>query len=236
MERKLGRYQEFDERSRNFRAVEGVEELPLRNYTWSCDVFNDQGREGSCVGFGWGHELSARPAPYRVDAGFSQRIYRRAQQLDYWPGEDYEGTSVLGGAKAVSELKTASGRNLIDRYLWAFGTQEVCRTLGYRGPIVFGCDWWTGMWDTDDNGFLHVTGTIAGGHCVMLNRIKMVKVNETNGWIWSNIDMDKSFVQGRNSWGRYWGDDGNFKLTLSDLNKLVYDGADACVPRGRHWK
>jgi hypothetical protein len=235
MYRTFDRYQEFDERSRSFRAVAGIEELPLRNRSWRCDVWNDQGFEGACVGFGWGHELSARPAPYLVDADFSRSIYYRARQLDRWIGEDYEGTSVLGGAKAVSELKTPTGQNLMDTYTWAFGTQEICRAIGYKGPVVFGCDWYEGMYDTDARGFVHVTGDIIGGHCVLINKVKLTRKEYPGPWVWSNINWKYSYVQGRNSWGRYWGMDGNFKISLTDFDRLVYDGADACVPAGRHY-
>jgi len=235
MERGLGRYQEFDERSRKFRAIVGVEDLPLQNKIWTVPVWNDQGQEGACVGFGWGHELAAQPAPYMTDYDFSMKIYHRAQQLDQWFGEDYEGTSVLAGAKAVRELTTPTGQPLIEGYSWAFGTEELCRSLAFKGPVVFGCDWYEGMWDTDENAYIHKTGGRVGGHCVCLNRVVLKKIDATKPLLWNNVNMETSFVRGRNSWSRDWGYYGNFRLSLVDLDALVKDGADACIPYGRHW-
>src|SRR5689334_10441072 len=85
----------FDEKSRNFRAVEGIEDKPLRSYAWACNAWLDQGREGACVGFGWSHELCAKPGVHMVDNNFALAVYHRAQQIDEYPGEDYSGTSVL---------------------------------------------------------------------------------------------------------------------------------------------
>ena len=136
MERTFDRLAEFDERSRLYRAVDLIQDYWLRSYTWGVDVWNDQGYEGACVGFAWSHELSARPKIYRVYADGARKIYKRAQVLDQWPGEDYEGTSVLAGIKAVQELKGINGLPLIQEYRWAFGIEEVVRVVGRRGPLV----------------------------------------------------------------------------------------------------
>lgn len=63
---------------------------------WS---FYDQGQEGACVGF-----ATARALTMIERKRFDGRdIYHRAQKIDEWPGEAYEGTSVRAGIDVVRE-------------------------------------------------------------------------------------------------------------------------------------
>jgi hypothetical protein len=56
----------------------------------------DQGPFPHCVGYSWRQWLSS--APLMTKTGPSAvEIYRQAQQVDEWPGEMYDGTSVRGG-------------------------------------------------------------------------------------------------------------------------------------------
>lgn len=234
-DRRLDRLQQFDEKSRNFPATAGLEDNFFRSYTWSCGVYNDQGREGACVGFAWSHELSAKPKIIATDDAFAQRVYKRAQQLDPWPGEDYSGTSVLAGAKAVQELVNSRGKALIREYRWAFGIQDVLKVVAYRGPIVLGIDWYTGMYKPDENNMIYAAGELAGGHAIMANGVKLVRRAGTSGYPmrWEDIDPDKSLVRLHNSWGVNYGLGGNAFITVTDLNKLLQDGGDACIPTVR---
>jgi hypothetical protein len=234
MERVLNRVVHFDERSRSFPATAGIEENPFRSYTWRCNAWNDQGREGACVGFAWSHELAARPAEYPTDAAFAQKIYQRAKQLDPWPGEDYDGTSVLAGAKAVKEMVGLAGKPLIEEYRWAFGIEDVLRVLGYRGPLVLGLNWYEGMFDPDVNGFIRPTGAILGGHAILARAVKIVWRNGHGPATVENLDTEKSFVTLRNSWGRDWGIGGDCRISVLDLNILLREQGEACVPTVRH--
>ena len=230
----LGRREEFDERSRLYRAVELISTKELRSYTWSCDVFNNQGKWGACVGFSFSHELSARPKVYRVGEDVAHAIYNRAKVLDPWPGENYDGTSVLAGVKAVMEMKGVKGLPLIQEYRWAFGIEEVVRVLGRRGPVVLGVLWYQGMWDTDVNGFVSPTGEVVGGHAIMANGVRCVwKDPLSTDRTWTNLDTDKSYVKLHNSWGTGWGQGGTCKITVKDLGVLLTRGGEACIPMRR---
>lgn len=234
MERTFDRIAEFDERSRLYRAVDLITDYWLRSYTWGCDVWNDQGWEGACVGFAWSHELSARPKIYRVGEDVAQRIYKRAQQLDQWPGENYEGTSVLAGIKAVQEMSGTQGLPLIREYRWAFGIEEVVRVVGRRGPLVLGVNWYEGMDNVDANGFIHVTGTIRGGHAVMAHGVKCVwKDPLSTDRTFRNLDVNKSFVKLHNSWGKSWGNNGRAKISVAGLDRLLREYGEACIPMKR---
>lgn len=224
----------YDPRSRNFRAVEGIEEKPLRSKYWRCDTVLDQGSEGACVGFGWSAELAAKPKVYPTDNEFAKILYHRAQQLDEWPGEDYSGTSVLAGVKAVQEHKDEYDRPLVGEYRWAFGVEDILRTVAYKGPVVLGITWYNNMYQPDEENYIHAEGDIVGGHCILLNGVYIVR-NDVNGpFDYSNVNKDKSAVKLHNSWGADWGVDGEAWLSVTDLTKLIEDQqGEACIPSRR---
>lgn len=229
-DRVVDRLVQFDERSRRFSAVEGIEEKPLRSKQWECDVYNDQGREGACVGFAWTHELSAKPKPIKRDADFALEIYRRAQQIDPWPGEDYSGTSVLAGVKAVMEHKNSRGNPLIQEYRWAFGTEDVLRVLGHRGPVVLGIEWQYSFYTPDSNGQIWLDNNPVGGHAIMAKGVDLVKKDPDGPDTYDNIDLVESKVRLHNSWGTGYGLGGDCLMNVYDLNHLLMDkDGEACI-------
>jgi hypothetical protein len=213
---RLGRLTEFDERSRDFpiRALLEIRPAP-RSYTWRCGVHLDQGQEGACVGFSWAHELAARPAVNAVDDVLARKIYRRAQELDQWPGSAYSGTSVLAGAKAVQE---AGG---MAEYRWAFGLQDLVDGLGYAGPAVLGIDWHEGMFRPASDGRIRPTGPVLGGHAILAYRV-VTPLRGRPDQIWL-----------RNSWGPGWGVGGDAWLSWDDMAQLLDAAGEACIPVGR---
>jgi hypothetical protein len=93
--------------------------------------FYDQGYEGSCVGFS---ESRAKSLVDRTRYG-GRWLYKEAQEIDEWPGEDYEGTSVRAGLEV---LRTRGHRRLINgvlqverlgdgiaAYRWATSVDEI---------------------------------------------------------------------------------------------------------------
>lgn len=210
----LGRRPEFDQRSRNFPVRMLLPQAaPLRSYTWSCPIVLDQGQEGACVGFAFSHEASARPVKVSgITNAEARSLYRRAQDLDEWDGQSYEGTSVLGGVKAAME------RGWYTEYRWAFGLDDVLRAIAFKGPVVLGINWYEGMAETDRNGFVQVTGEVLGGHAILANA----------------VSLKKKAVKLHNSWGPHdWGINGEGWISFDDLRRLLYEQGEACVPLGR---
>ena len=208
----FGRRKQFDRRSRQYpiRALLGAPR-PLRSYTWRCINWLDQGREGACVGFAWAHELVARPVVVMsMTASDATRIYKKAQTLDPWPGEDYEGTSVLAGVKAIQ----SQWPKLIPEYRWAFGLDDVLETLSYRGPMVLGVNWYEHMARPDVNNIIWPTGKLLGGHAILAN----------------GIDVKRRLVRLHNSWGRGWGLGGDCFISFENLGLLLQRGGEACIP------
>jgi hypothetical protein len=230
---KLDRIAEFDERSRLYRAVADIEDRPLRSKQWECELNLDQGSEGACVGFAWTHELAAKPFTVERDINFALAIYNRARQLDYWPGEDYSGTSVLAGIKAVQEIENSRGNSLIKEYRWAFGTEEVIRTIGYKGPVVLGIEWHSSQYYPDENGRIWLNGDVVGGHAILAKGINLVWKNPDGPKTYVNIDELNSLVTLHNSWGEDWGINGDAWFTVYELNYLLGQDGEACIPMRR---
>lgn len=205
-----------DERSKDFRAVDvlrgAVATTKPRDRTWRRGGAYDQAYTTTCVpqtGKGILNTLPiSRKIDYDIRSEYSiDELYDGAREYDEWPGVDYDGTSGLGLCKYMKI------RNLIDEYRWCFGLNEVLLTLSHIGPIGLGVMWKTGMWETDDRGFISPTGADEGGHEVEL----------------IGVDVSEKSVIGMNSWGPGWGVKGRFKLTWDGLEELLDNQGDAFV-------
>ena len=214
----------FDEKSRAYPIRATIGTVIDQPRVWSPPPFVlDQGREGACVGFGWTGELigSPYPDPYAtVEVGerYARSLYRAAQVIDEWEGEDYEGTSVLAGAKALK------ARGLINEYRWAFSIGEVRDALITTGPVVVGVPWFDGMYETDANGIVSIGGDLVGGHCLFVYEYHPAK-RLPGDWYGRH-----RVFRWRNSWGPEYGLKGSGYVHYDDLAKLLEWGGEACVP------
>lgn len=215
MKYSLGRLVEFDARSRRYPIRTFLENRLPRSYTWRCNTQLDQGNVGACVGFSWAHELAARPSEViGVTNTIGLNIYRKAQTLDEYPGTNYEGTSVIGGAKAIKTLYP----NAMDDYKWIFGIEDLILSLGYAGPVILGVNWYSSMFQTDSTGLIKVSGTLEGGHAILANE----------------ISIRRGLVRLHNSWGSSWGINGRCYISLDDLARLLSEQGEGCIPIKRH--
>jgi len=210
MRRLFGRRIEFDERSRNFpiRALIPGASTP-RSYTWKCGIVLDQGSTPACTGFSVSQEAAARPVVVpNITTILALQLYHRAQQLDQWPGEDYEGSSVLGAMKAGVELGWYS------EYRWAFSELDLRLAIGYHGPAVLGISWYAGMTEPAPDGIIRPEGFYEGGHAILCN----------------GVNIKKRLYRLHNSWGASWGKNGECFLSFDDMAKLLADQGEACIP------
>jgi hypothetical protein len=226
MERVFDRVVQFDDKSRSFPVRSVLPTKKMRSYTWQCDRFNDQGTEGACVGFAWGHELSAIPFKAPMSAGDSKQIYYDAREFfDPWPGEAYQGTSVLAGCKAVQKW------GYMREYRWGFGLEDVTRSVGSLGPGVAGINWYSMMNNTDINGFIHKGGFIQGGHAIMVRGVRVILLpglkDRTN---FANVDKINSYFILHNSWGESWGMKGLCKISFLDFEALLHEAGEFVIP------
>lgn len=209
-EHKFGRLIQFDKRSRNYpiRALIVPSAKP-RSYTWSCGIVLNQGNESSCTGNAVAHEAAARPV---VVSGITEltasTLYIRARQIDEWPGEDYDGSSVLAAMKAGQE------RGWYKEYRWAFGEADLALAIGHKGPAVLGINWYEGMEEIDSKGMLQVTGGVLGGHAILCN----------------GYSATKKIYRLHNSWGPAWGINGECFISSADMTRLLKEDGEACIP------
>ena len=206
MERVLDHIVQFDERSRQFPIMAIVDRTEPRPYTWACSVCLDQGREGACVGHAFAHEAAARPVVREADSDLAFRLYYRAQDLDGMPWT--EGTSIIAGAKAAREA------GYLNEFRWGFGLKDCLAGVSRKGPAVLGLNWYEGMFDPDKNGMLHVSGDIAGGHAILM----------------TGVSVKNRTVTLHNSWGSDWGVNGKAKLSWDDLDRLLDEDGECCIP------
>lgn len=218
MHRTLDRLPEFDPRSRLYNVAEVSPPTP-RSYTWACYTNLDQGSEGACVGFAWTHEWAARPRPVSsviATESFARGVYHSAQMVDEWDGEDYSGTSVIAGAKAMQD------RGIIGEYRWAFNLMDALAGVSRHGPAVLGINWYEHMWETDHSGFIHPTGDYVGGHAILLRGVDVT---------WKRVLL-------HNSWGPQWGGTskgpGTAWLSWDDLEMLMHEEGEVCIPVVRY--
>lgn len=213
----------FDERSRDFPIRAVLPRKPRYRRSWKPGRVLDQGAEGACVGHGWAHEALA--SPVRVDLArlprakgaevdpqrFAFQVYRMARRIDEWPGEAYEGTSVLAGCKIMKQF------GLVKEYRWAFSVEDVRDAILYVGPAVLGVNWYSGMYSAP-HGNLNVHGSLVGGHCILAIA----------------YDPNRGFLL-QNSWGADWGVSGLAWISIADMRRLLSESGEACVPYRRSY-
>lgn len=178
---------------------------------WENDGWwGDQGWTSQCVAYAWTHWLEDGPVPQDGPAPCVDpaAIYREAQKIDEWPGEDYEGTSVRAGAKVLQAL------GYIREYRWAYTLEDVVAVLLELGPVVVGTAWYDSMFDPHPDETLRIRGKRpVGGHAYLLN----------------GVNTKTERVRLKNSWGRSWGVDGHAYLRFGDLARLLREDGEACL-------
>jgi hypothetical protein len=208
-----------DERSRLYAAEPAAG--PMRDVVHDVGPILDQREEGMCVGAATAVAVNALRLAGRLTGGGllgydeALELYLAAQRADEVPGEDYTGTSVLGGMKAG----VAAG--LFGGYLWAFGTRVIARQVQQSGPVVIGIPWLSGMYETGPGGLVGVAGEDQGmGHALCVAGFRRTGPQGQPG----------PFFGWANTWGTDYGDNGWGWIHHRDLAGLLRGRGEAAIP------
>ena len=178
---------------------------------WSASGWwGDQGNTSQCVGYSWAHWVEDGPITQKGKAPIVPPldIYTEAQKIDAFPGEEYDGTTVRAGAKALQD------KGYIFQYTWAWDVETVVQALLEKGPVVVGTEWTNDMFKPNiDTAIITPTGNSAGGHAYLLN----------------GVNVKKKLIRIKNSWGRAWGNKGHAFISFDDMDKLIKNGGEACL-------
>ncbi len=175
------------------RTVSTVERTLALPYTYRRGY--DQGSEGACIGFALSWAMSILNRRF-YDA---PSLYREAQRIDEWPGEDYDGTSVRAGCDVLRD----KGHKLMHRHShthnwepehgivenrWAFSVDQIRTCLAGGVPTVIGSNWYEGMDRPIKLGrewwMSYEMGRVRGGHawCIYGASDKRQAFRMVNSW------------------------------------------------------
>lgn len=209
--RQYGRLPAPDDRDHGYSVLRlGVKPSGRTSRYWPDNRWwGDQGSHPHCVAYAWLHFLSDGPVYQRPPYPNVKppKLYDLAQTLDEFPGDDYDGTSVRGGAKALRRL------GYVGDFLWAFDLAAVVNTILEVGPVVIGVNWYEGMERPNRAGVIRATGKVLGGHAVVLN----------------GVNTSTAALRVKNSWGRSWGNEGRASLPFEDFERLLREDGEACL-------
>jgi len=166
-----------------------------KSRTWYAKGWwGDQRTTPRCVAYAWLNWVSDCRLPRGSRAPYLPpgTLYHEAQQMDDWPGTDYDGTTVRAGAAALV------ARGILTEYCWARTAADIVSTLLERGPLVVGTTWKLGMSTPDARGRIRVEGPDLGGHAYMLNA----------------IDLPNKRLRIKNNWGPQYGQNGHAWVDL----------------------
>lgn len=202
MRHAFGRFQAADERDFQIKAGHSAR----RRRTWRCSQVLDQGSMPACVGYAWSGWLMSDPFRQWLNP---VGIYRAAQYVDEWEGEDYDGTSVRAGAKVLRNFE------FIGEFAATTDVEILAETVLEKGPVVVGTNWYRKMDTPDDAGLIVPKGRIAGGHAYLV----------------IGVDLIAGLLKLLNSWGSDWGLNGRAVIAMSDMQRLLDEDGECWIGR-----
>jgi len=134
--------------------------------------------------------------------------YSLATRLDPFKGEyppTDTGSSGLAAAKAAVELGIA------EKYVWYFNIDDFLLAL-QKHPVSFGGRWYRDMFKANaQNPIVKPTGSVAGGH----------------QWVASGYRAKEELIVGECWWGKRFGINGRFMISVEDFRFLYENHGDA---------
>lgn len=175
----------------------------------------DQLNIGRCTGNAIAHDLSTDPFRLVLTEDDADKIYRRATEIDPYPGK-YPPTDT--GSNGASAWQAAIDLGYHQGSFYPVDSLESLQEALQNVPCAFGTDWYDSFFDPSECGEVSISGRVAGGH-----EIAIV------GW-----DRKLRRVWFRNSWGD-WGvnrgeETGYAYFSAGTFQKLLQRGAEIDCP------
>lgn len=209
----LGRLEAKDERDAKFQLAPRREAANRTNRYWTSRPALDQGATSQCVGYSGYQWLTSFPISNKPRLA-PEGLYRAAQLVDEWPGENYEGTSV----RALFRVLKTEG--YVSEYRWAPDVATIVDHLLTVGPVVVGTIWTYGMFMADREGYIDdIGGNVIGGHAYLLVGASRTRKSKQHGI---------GAVRVLNSWGPSWSEKGRAWLSFAALEWLMSQDGEAC--------
>lgn len=213
--KRLGRHVNHDDRSRAY-VVVGREAWSLASVQHPREIpIFDQGALGSCTGnaavgaLGTGglYDGIGGHAPFGEEMAVS--VYSAATVIDGSPGTYKPDDTGSDGLSVAKVLKT---RGYISGYRHAFSLNAALTAL-QDDAVITGINWYEGFDSPDSSGLVTISGSVRGGHEVVVD----------------GIDVVKKIVWATNSWGPDWGLAGRFCFSWNDWGRLLSEQGDVTV-------
>lgn len=240
--RGLGRRRAPDHR--DYMAGSVLKAIPTVPYRyWNAGSWwGDQGDLPHCVGYSGVAWLEDGPVTFDGPTPDPARFYDVCQANDEWEGNDYDGTSVRALARVLRDVNLCreagiqTAEPLIDSYYFAESAIEVAKAILTTGPVVMGTDWYWDWFDPGPTGYLAWDGDViarrsAGGHAwkadgCRIYGLSTVQPDMADPKTW---DLRRSFIRGKQSWGRAWGASGFFYMRLETVQALLMAYGEAML-------
>lgn len=202
----FGRLPALDFRDRKF-TLQRPTTMPTRTYRyWRVAQVLDQGSTPQCVAYsgeGFLMDAPVKNKPWKTP----QDLYNECQAIDEWSPTPHDGTSV----RAL--FKVLQSHNFVSVYNWATDVDTAAAYILEHGPVVFGTDWFSGMYTPDSHGFIHAIGSNVGGHAYDIIGVNVKKMCP---------DRSIGAFRMQNSWGTDWGrENGRAWISFTDAAKLI---------------
>lgn len=185
----------------------------------------NQGDLGACTGFAVVQARLTQPFTLQTIPGtpttkgaleqLGRDVYSGATRRDVWKGAWPPDDTGSSGSAALDE---AVARRIFNSYSTVSSLAEMQRAL-QSGPLIFGVDWYDGMFKPARCGEIKATGQIRGGHEIAI----------------VGLDVDAKTVWGETSWDNDFGvcldsHCGYFYMTYGLVSQLFAQGGEAEQP------
>ena len=224
---RLARHVRHDDRSRAYAFDTSGLSIVSAKHTRRIPVL-DQGQLGSCTGNAGIGCLGTDPfyatlvdvpsgrgaiplagLRYTFDEAGAIQLYSAATAADDYPGT-YPPTD--SGSDGLTIAKVLKSTGEISGYQHTFTLDDALKALGVT-PFITGVNWYSNMFDPDQDGRVYPTGSIAGGH----------------EFVADEINAEREQVWFTNSWSTSWGLAGRFYMTFADFGDLLSQQGDVTI-------